>query len=58
MRKKSWWKTLQALMTIITPLIILLMLIVQNKKSVMGDHTPSRAINVAMVLIFLFSIDH
>ncbi len=46
----------QALMTVITPLIILLMLIVQNKKSVVGHHTPGRAINVAMVLIFLFSI--
>ncbi len=46
----------QALITLATPLIILLMLLLQNKKSVMGAYTPSRAMNVAMGLIFVFSI--
>ena len=46
----------QALITLATPLIILLMLLLQNKKSLMGDYTPGRAMNVAMALIFLFSI--
>ena len=46
----------QALITLATPLIILLMLLLQNKKAVMGDYVPSRAMNVAMGLIFLFSI--
>ena len=46
----------QALITLATPLIILLMLLLQNKKSVMGDYTAGRAANVAMALIFVFSI--
>lgn len=39
-----------------TPLIILLMLLLQNKPSVMGAYTSGRAMNITMVLIFLFSI--
>ncbi len=46
----------QALITLATPLIILLMLLLQNKKSVMGAYTSGRAMNITMVLIFLFSI--
>ena len=46
----------QALITLATPLIILLMLLLQNKKTVMGAYTPSRATNIAMALIFVFSI--
>ena len=34
-----------ALITLATPLIILLMLLLQNKKTLMGEHTPGRATN-------------
>ena len=46
----------QALITIATPLIILLMLLLQNKKTVMGDYTATPAMNIALALIFLFSV--
>ena len=46
----------QALITVATPMIILLMLLLQNKKSVMGNHTATPAMNIAMTLIFVFSI--
>ncbi len=46
----------QALLTVATPLIILLMLILQNRESALGDDRASTLMNVAMVVIFLFSL--
>lgn len=48
--------TSQALITVATPVIILLMLILQNKKSILGHYTASRPMNLAVTVIFLFSI--
>ena len=46
----------QALLTVATPLIILLMLILQNRESALDDDKASTLMNVAMVVIFLFSL--
>ena len=46
----------QALGTIATPIIILLMVILQNKAGVMGEHRPGRAKNTVLALILLFAI--
>lgn len=46
----------QALLTVATPLIILLMLILQNRESALGDDRASLQLNIAMVVIFLFSL--
>jgi len=46
----------QALITLATPLILLLMFILQNKKSVMGEYRAGPYFNVSMTIILLFSI--
>ena len=48
--------TSQAVITVATPVIVLLMLILQNKKSILGHYTASRPMNLAVIVIFLFSI--
>jgi len=46
----------QALLTLATPLIILLMIILLNRESVMGEHRPSLVMNVTLGIIFAFSL--
>jgi manganese transport protein len=46
----------QALLTLATPLIILLMILLLNRESIMGEHRPSQAMNVMLGLIFAFSV--
>ena len=46
----------QALGTIVTPVIILLMVLLQNKKGVMGPHRPGPAQNTLLVLILVFAV--
>jgi Mn2+/Fe2+ NRAMP family transporter len=46
----------QALAAIATPVIVLLMLILQNKAGVMGDHKPGVGFNIVMIVIFIFTV--
>ncbi len=46
----------QVLCAVATPVIILLMLLLQNKKEVMGKYKATLAFNLVMILIFLFTI--
>lgn len=46
----------QALTIIVTPLILALMMVLYNKKSVMGEDTAGIQTNVWMVFIFLFTL--
>jgi Mn2+/Fe2+ NRAMP family transporter len=46
----------QVLAAIATPVVVLLMLILLNKKEIMGDHQVSRSFNMIMGLIFLFTL--
>lgn len=46
----------QALLTLATPLIIILMIVLLNRESVMGDHRPGKAMNVMLLVIFMFSL--
>jgi Mn2+/Fe2+ NRAMP family transporter len=46
----------QALAAIATPVIVLLMLLLQNKKGVMGDYRPGLKFNMIMIVIFLFTV--
>jgi len=46
----------QALLTLATPLIIILMIILVNRESIMGDHRPTLAMNVMLGIIFAFSL--
>ncbi len=46
----------QALAAIVTPLVLGLMLIIYNKKSLMGDYTSSMSSNVSMLFILAFTI--
>lgn len=48
--------TSQALLTVATPLIILLMLILQNRESSLGADKAGTVLNTAMVVILLFSL--
>lgn len=41
---------------VITPLIIFLMLILQNKKELMGEHKTSPKLNLGIFIVFLFSV--
>jgi manganese transport protein len=41
---------------VITPLIIILMLILQNKKELMGEHKASQKLNLGIFVVFLFSV--
>jgi len=46
----------QVLLTLATPLIVLLMIILLNRESIMGEHRPTRAMNVMLIVIFAFSL--
>jgi manganese transport protein len=46
----------QALTVIVTPLILALMLVLYNKKSLMGDSLASTKTNIAMLFILLFTV--
>jgi Mn2+/Fe2+ NRAMP family transporter len=46
----------QVLAAIATPVVVLLMLILLNKKEIMGAHQASRSFNIIMGLIFLFTL--
>jgi manganese transport protein len=46
----------QAFTLLVTPLVIILMLILINKKSIMGDYTAKPGMNIMLVLIFLFTV--
>jgi Mn2+/Fe2+ NRAMP family transporter len=46
----------QVLAALATPVIVLAMLILQNKKGVMGEHKPGMAFNVLVGAILLFTI--
>ncbi len=46
----------QVLAAVATPLIILLMLLLQNKEEVMGPHRAGRALNLSVGFIFLFTV--
>ena len=46
----------QALGTIVTPVIILLMILLQNKEGVMGTYRPGPAQNAVLTVILAFAI--
>ena len=46
----------QAFTLVITPIIIILMLILINKKSIMGEYKVSTAMNIVLGIIFIFSV--
>ena len=46
----------QALTLVITPVVIILMQIIQNKSEVMGNYKMSKAMNGMLILISLFTI--
>ncbi len=46
----------QALTVIVTPLILALMLVLYNKKSLMGDSLAGAKTNIAMLFILLFTV--
>ncbi|MDZ7318549.1 MAG: Nramp family divalent metal transporter [candidate division KSB1 bacterium] len=46
----------QVLCAVATPVIILLMLLLQNKKEVMGEYQAKLGFNLIMIFIFLFTI--
>lgn len=46
----------QVLCAVATPVIILLMLLLQNKKEVMGKYRATPGFNLVMIFIFLFTI--
>ncbi|MFO7932986.1 MAG: Nramp family divalent metal transporter [Bacteroidales bacterium] len=45
----------QALITVVSPLVLLLMMILYNRRSVMGGHTASLSHNITLGVILLFS---
>jgi len=45
-----------ALTSIASPLVIGLMILLINKKKVMGEHAPLTAFNILLILIFLFTL--
>jgi len=46
----------QVLCAVATPVVILLMLILQNKKEVMGKYKANLSFNLIMIFIFLFTV--
>lgn len=46
----------QAMAIIATPVVILLMFLLQNRPAVMGEHTATAGLNAWLVIIFLFTI--
>ncbi len=46
----------QAMAIIVTPVVILLMFLLQNRPAVMGNFTASAGLNTWLVIIFLFTI--
>ena len=46
----------QALCAVATPVVVLLMYLLQNRESVMGAHKAKRPLNAMMLVIFLFTV--
>lgn len=46
----------QAFTLVVTPLVIILMWILINKKSLMGEHTASAGMNIILGVIFVFTV--
>jgi len=46
----------QVLLTLATPMIIILMVILLNRESIMGEHRPTVAMNVVLGIVFAFSV--
>lgn len=46
----------QAFTLVVTPIVIILMLVLINKQSLMGEHKASKGMNIMLVIIFIFSI--
>ena len=46
----------QAFTLLVTPLVIILMLILINKKSLMGEYTAKPGTNIILIVIFLFTV--
>ena len=46
----------QVFAAIATPVVVLLMLFLQNKKEVMGKYRASRSFNLIMIIIFIFTV--
>lgn len=46
----------QALTLVATPVLLILMLILQNRKKIMGEHKASATLNITMSVIILFTI--
>ena len=46
----------QALVAVATPVIVLLMMILLNKKEIMGEYKAGTGLNMVMGLIFLFTV--
>jgi len=46
----------QALCAIASPLAILLMMILQNRKDLLGDHRAGLGLNIWLTLIFAFTL--
>jgi Mn2+/Fe2+ NRAMP family transporter len=46
----------QAFTLVVTPLVIILMWILINRKSLMGEHTPGIFMNSMIGIIFIFTV--
>lgn len=46
----------QAFTLVVTPIVIILMLVLINKQSLMGEYKASKGMNIILVIIFIFSI--
>ena len=46
----------QALALIVTPMILIMMQIIQNKKGIMGEYKPSKLMNAVFVVITAFTV--
>ncbi len=46
----------QAALTLVSPLVIVLMIVLLNRRELMGEYRPSTGMNVAMVVILVFSL--
>lgn len=46
----------QAFTLVVTPIVIILMLILINKSSLMGQYKASRGMNIILLIIFIFSL--
>jgi Mn2+/Fe2+ NRAMP family transporter len=46
----------QALVALATPVIVLLMLLLQNRAEIMGAYRATRGFNIIMTIIFVFTV--